>query len=74
MVDKRAELVEGRTLAREHQCRGCLEVAQMLDAEKAHEAEADTEDDRGLEGEEEGFHVCWMDVHELEVESDFQDN
>jgi hypothetical protein len=73
MVDKRAELVEGRTLAREQQCRGCLEVGEMLDAEKAHE-EVDTEDNLGLEGEEEGFQVCWMDVHELEVESDFQDN
>ena len=73
MVDKRAELVEGRTLAKEQQCPGCLEVGEIVDAEKAHE-EVDTEDDRGLEGAEEGSQVGWMDVHELEVESDFQDN
>ena len=46
MVDKRAELVEGRRLAREQQCRGCLEVVEMLAAEKAHE-EVDTEDNLG---------------------------
>jgi len=73
VVDKGAKLVEGRTLAREDQYPGCLEVGEIVDAEKAHE-EVDTEDDRGLEGEEEGFQLCWMDVHELEMESDFQDN
>ena len=73
IVDQGPELVEGRILAGEDQYQGWLEVGKMVDAEKAHE-EVDMEDDRGLEGEEEGFQVCWMDVHELEVEPDFQNN
>ena len=60
-------------MAWERQFPGYLEVREMGDAEKAQE-EVDMEYDRELEAEEEGFQVNWVDVHELEVEAEFQDN